>query len=109
MERVADASKNESESWLRDKFLHHTRFFHARELLVESLELHREALVVEAQQIENGCVEISDVQRVLHDVVAEVIRLSVDRAAFRATAGHPHGEAARVVIAAIVRLRETAL
>ena len=48
-------------------------------------------------------------QRVLDDVVAEVVGLAIDRTALGAAAGHPHGETARVVVATVVLLGETAL
>src|SRR5207302_8128249 len=47
--------------------------------------------------------------RALDDVVGEIIRLAVDGAALDAAAGHPDGEAARVVVAAVVGLRQPAL
>ena len=46
---------------------------------------------------------------ILDDVVAEVVGLAVDRAALRAAAGHPHGEAARVMVAAVVLVGQAAL
>ena len=43
------------------------------------------------------------------DVVGEVVGLAVDGAAFEAAAGHPHREAARMMVAAVVLRREAAL
>ena len=53
--------------------------------------------------------EVVDRKRVLDDVVAELVGLAVDLAALGAAAGHPHREAARVVVAAVVLLGESAL
>ena len=53
--------------------------------------------------------EVVDRERVLDDVVAELVGLAVDLAALGAAAGHPHGETARVVVAAVVLLGESAL
>src|SRR4051794_22774484 len=92
-----------------EQFLDDAGRLDAGQALVEALVPHREALVVEAEQLEDGGVEVADVDGVLDDVVAEVVRLAVDRAALDAAAGHPHGEAARVMVAAVVGLRQPAL
>ena len=65
--------------------------------------------MVVAQQVQHRRVEVADRQRVLDDVVAELVGLAVDLAAAGAAAGHPHREAARVVVAAVVVLGEPAL
>ena len=65
--------------------------------------------MIVAHQVQDRGVEVGDVERVLDDVVTEVVGLAVDLAAFGAAAGHPHGEAARVVIAAVVFLGQAAL
>jgi hypothetical protein len=70
--------------------------------LVKALVLERESLVIEAELVKGGCVEVADVYWVFYDVVGEVVGFAEDRAAFEAAAGHPHGEAARVVVAAVV-------
>ena len=48
--------------------------------LVEALELEREPLVVDAQAVQDRGVQVVDVDRVLDDVVAEVVGLAVDDA-----------------------------
>src|ERR1035438_3508081 len=45
--------------------------------------------MIEAQAVQNGGVEIVDVASVLHDVGAQVVRLSVNRAAFDTAARQP--------------------
>ena len=60
----------------------HLRGFHARQTLVETLELVGEALVIDPQQVQDRGVEIVDVDGVGGDVVREFIRLAVDRARF---------------------------
>src|SRR5262249_6943917 len=94
---------------LRHQLLDHLRWLDTRQPLVQPLVLERELLVVDAEQVKHRGVEVVDVARVLDDVVTEVVGLAVDRPALRAAAGHPHGEAARVVIAAVVRLRQAPL
>ena len=59
--------------------------------------------------MQHGRVEVADVHRVANDVVTEVVGLAVARTAFDAAARHPGGETARVMIAAVVLLRQTAL
>src|SRR5262249_24498397 len=49
-----------------------------------------------------GGVEVVDVDGVLNDVVAVVVGLAVDDARLDAAAGQPEGEAAAVVVAAVV-------
>ena len=61
------------------------------------------------RQCEDRGVEVVDVDGVLDDVVAEVVGLAVDDAGLDAAAGHPHGEAAAVVVAAVVVAGQRAL
>ena len=71
------------------------------EAVVAALEAVGEAGVVEAEQMQGGGVQVVDVDGILDDVVAEVVRLAVDVAAFHARAGHPDAEAARVMVAPV--------
>ena len=56
----------------------------------QALELERQPLVVDAQAVQDRGVQVVDVDRVLDDVVAEVVGLAVDDARLDAAAGHPH-------------------
>jgi hypothetical protein len=47
-----------------------------------------------------GCVQVVDLDRILDDVVAEVVGLAVGDARLGPAACHPHGEIAGVMIAA---------
>src|SRR5579884_4447478 len=87
----------------------HLLLLDAGEPLVQSLELVREPLVVDAQAVQDRCVEIVDVHGLVHHVVAEVVRLAVDHAALDAAAGQPHAEIAGMVIPAIVGLSQCEL
>ncbi len=82
---------------------------HPGELLIKALELVGEAFVIIAKEMQHGGMKVTDVERILHDIVAELIRFTMDRPAFRATASHPHGEAARMVIAPIIFFTEATL
>jgi len=76
--------------------------FDARQPLIQALELEAELGVVDAHEVEDRGVEVVDVYGVFDDVVAEVVGLAMNDAAFDAAAGHPHAEIARVMIAAVV-------
>src|SRR5262245_48152898 len=63
-----------------------------------------ELLVVEADEVEDGGVEVVDVDAVFDGLVAEFVGGAVDVAALDAAAGEPHGEAEAVVVATLVAL-----
>ncbi len=65
--------------------------------------------MVDSHEVEDGGVEFVEVDGVLDDVVAEVVGFTEADPAFDPCAGHPHGEAARVMIATVVRLGQGAL
>src|SRR5688572_14933920 len=60
-----------------------------------------EPLVIEAQQVEHRGVQIMDVDAVFHGAEAELVCSSMYASAPNAAAGHPHGEAPVVVVAAV--------
>src|SRR5262249_25772526 len=60
--------------------------------------------VVEAEQVQDGSVQVVDVDRLFDGLVAELVGCAVDMAALDATAGQPNGEAPVVVIAAVAGL-----
>jgi len=61
-----------------------------------------QALVVESEAVEEGGVEIVDVDRVLHGLAPEIVGLPMDQASADAASGHPDGETLMVVVAAVV-------
>ena len=65
--------------------------------------------MVDPQQVQDRGVQVEDLDRVLDDVVGEVVGLAQGHARLDAAAGHPDREAARVVVAAVVRGGELAL
>lgn len=71
----------------RQDALDHARPFHAAETRVETLELHREARVLDAEQPEDGRVQIVDVDDVLDGGVAQFVRRAVADAALDTAAG----------------------
>ena len=60
-----------------------------------------QALVVEAQEMQDGGVQIVNVDRLLDCREAELIGGAVDVAAAHAAAGQEHGEAVVIMIAAV--------
>src|ERR1051326_4062334 len=59
--------------------------------------------------MENGRVKIADVDGVLDDVVGHFVGLAMDKTGLHAAAGHPDGETAGMMVAAIIFLGELAL
>src|SRR5262252_9469849 len=71
---------------------------------VAALEPERQFGVVDAEQVQQRRLEVVDVDRVLGDVVTEVVRLTVARPRLDAAAGDPDREATAVVVAAVLLL-----
>src|SRR5438445_9165744 len=65
-----------------------------------ALELVGETRVIDAHQVEDGGMQVVDIDRVLSHVVAQVVRLADRNTGLDAAAGHPDGEGARVVVPA---------
>ena len=63
--------------------------------------LIHEAGVIDTEEMQDGGVEIVDMEAVLYRIQTELIRGAVGAAALHTAAGHPHGEAGGVVIASI--------
>ena len=59
--------------------------------------------------MEHGRVEIANVDGVFGDIEGEIVGFAIGLTALDATARHPHREATRVVIPAVVFPRKTAL
>src|SRR5687768_3384233 len=66
---------------------------------VAALEAVGEFGVVEAEEVQEGGVEVVDVDGVFDDVPADLVRFSDDLAAFDAAAGHPDGERKGMMVA----------
>ena len=79
------------------------------ELLVEPQMTVGESFMIKAQQVQHGGMEVTNVNRIFDDVVGKVISLTIDLAGAGTATTHPHGEAAGVMVAAIVLLGEAPL
>ena len=86
------------------KIVENVRFLHACEPDVESLVFYREALVVDAEQVQQRCIEVANVNRLVDNIVAEVVGFAVNGSALHSGSGHPDTEATRVVVATVVGL-----
>ena len=110
---------------LADQIMDHMAM-HVSQTEVSSLITIRQSFVVDAEQVQNGRVEIVNVHRAgcplffarlrsqrvavfVGDIVTVRVGLSVRDTGFNTAASHPCGEAARVMIAAVVLLREISL
>ena len=76
---------------------------------VASLEAVRQLLVVDAERVQDGGLEVVDRDRVGHHVVAELVGLAEHEPALHAAAGDPHAEVPRMMVAAVVRVGQLAL
>ena len=59
-----------------------------------------QALVIQAQEVQDRGLQIVDVDRVFDDVKTQIVGGAIERARLDAAAGHPHRECLRVMIAA---------
>src|SRR5579884_4364314 len=75
---------------------------HVRQAEVAALEAVGQLRVIEAQQMQEGRVQVVDVDLVLDHVEAEVVGLAQRQARPEAAAGHPNGEGVGVVVPPVV-------
>ncbi len=83
-------------------------FFHSRKAEVKALVFDGETFVIDAEVVEEGGVEIADVDGILDDVVGVVIRFSIV-AGFETSTDYAGGEATAMVVATMVILSQFAL
>ena len=76
---------------------------------VTPLEAVRQLFVVDTQTMKDCRVQIVDMNRILHDVVAEVVGLAVNGAGTDASSSHPDRITSRMVIAAVIGAGEFSL
>jgi len=77
-----------------------------RQPMVAALIAEGQAAVVDAEQMQHRRVQVVDVDAILGDVVAEVVGRAVGIAGADAAAGQPEREAARMMVATVVRRRQ---
>ena len=81
------------------------RAFNTTQAGVEALEFETEGVVLDAELVEHGGVEVVDGGDVFLRGVAEVVGGTVDDAALDSGTGHPHGHGFVVMIAPAAALR----
>ena len=86
-----------------------SRWLHPSEPQIEPLILERESLMIDAQQMKRRGMEVSDVNRILDNVVREIVGLAVDRSTLDPAACHPHRKTPRMVIPTIILLAQSTL
>ena len=74
-----------------------------------TLVAERQSFVVDTEEVQDGCIEVMDMDRFFDDVVTEVVGLPINHPPAHASSGHPSGKAARVMIAAVVFGRQRTL
>src|SRR5687767_6508413 len=74
-----------------EEIFHHMAV-HIREAEVTAGVEVGEPFVVQPEAMEDGGLDVMDMDRVFHDVVTEFIGCAIGLAALDATAGHPDGE-----------------
>jgi hypothetical protein len=68
---------------------------------VSALKAKSELRMVEAQEMQDRCVEIADVDGILGNIKAQFIGLAVGDSRFEAPTSDPHRERIRVMIPAV--------
>src|SRR6266567_789627 len=81
----------------------------ACQLLIEPLELVSELVVIDAETVQDGGIEVAHMYGILDDVIAIVVCLAIGDSGPYAAARHPRGKATRMMIAAVVFRRQPAL
>ena len=85
---------------LRQDLRNHARGELIGEAFLQAVPVEKQVAIVQAQQVQNGGVEIVDAHAILHGLESDVVGGAVDGAALGAAAGHPDAEAAGTVVAA---------
>ena len=76
--------------------------FDTGQSLVKSLRLVAELLVVKTEQMQDRRMEIVDVDRVFHNIIAEIVSFPINLATTTTSPRHPHRETAWMMVAAVV-------
>ena len=71
----------------------------ARQALLKASVLESESLVVDAQTVKDGCVDITNMCPLFFNIISPRIGLAPVETAFDTAASHPDAEAATMVIA----------
>lgn len=76
---------------------------------ITSLETVGQTLVVDSQAMQDRCVQVMNVHGLVRDIIAEIVRLSMNHTRLDATAREPHSEIPWMVVATVIVLRQCSL
>ena len=82
---------------------------HIGQAVMPSLKFECQFGVVDTQAMQNGRVQIVNVYRVAGDVITEIVCFTLSDAGLHSAAGQPDGEAAGMMIAAVIVGRQATL
>src|SRR5688500_6180059 len=94
---------------LRENIFDDVSLLYARELPIQALIPLRQPLVIDPEAIHDRRLQVSDVNRISHNIVREIVRFPIHNSALDTGSGHPHGEAPGVMVPAIIFGRQPAL
>src|SRR5437867_1849789 len=97
---MGEASKAKSADKLLDDVA-----MHVRQTAVDAIVAKRQLLVVDAEQVEYGRVDVVTIGRLLRRLVRPLIARPIGHAALDAAADKPVCERERIVVAALAALR----
>jgi hypothetical protein len=80
----------------------HHLAMHVSEAVMPALKFEGQSRVIDAEAVHQRGVQVMHVDGVTRDIVAVIIGLAVSHAGLDSAAGHPDGETARMMIAAII-------
>lgn len=89
------------------------RFFDTRETLIQSLIRKSQAAMIDSEQVEDRCIEVVDMDRIIFEsrcslsvlidnVVAILVGAAMFDASLDSSSGKPSGKATRMMIATVI-------
>src|SRR4051794_8913291 len=78
---------------------------HVGQPIIAALRAERQAFVIDPQAVQDRGVEVVDVNRIAHDVVAVIVGFAVNVTGLDAATGQPYRKATAMMIAAIILLQ----
>ena len=79
-------------AYSRKKLLHHLPM-HICQAITPSLVLEGQPLMVYAHEVQDRSLQVVDMDRVFHDVVAKLVCFTIDQPFFDPSTRHPKGKA----------------
>lgn len=81
--------------------MNHAAGFDAGQAAIESLEFKAEPLIIDSELVQEGGVDIVYGYHVFDSVVSEFVGCAVAEPGFKSSAGEPHRESGKVMIATV--------